>query len=152
MVRPNTNLKETFHAAGRRLTSQRRLILRVLEESDGHLDVETVHRRAKRQNAEISLATVYRALAVLKEIGLVREHRLGEEHAHYEAANDHPHYHFTCLGCGQVIEFDTPLIDRVIQSVHERHRAQILDVHLHLSGYCEQCQRSNNGGSYNDET
>ena len=74
------HLRDTFRATGRRLTSQRRLILGVLEESDVHLDAETLFVRAKTRDPDISLATVYRTLAVLKEMGLVEEHSLGEEH------------------------------------------------------------------------
>ncbi|HEY73434.1 MAG: transcriptional repressor [Chloroflexi bacterium] len=134
------HLRDTFRAAGRRLTSQRRLILDLLQESDEHLDAEMVYDRARARDAGISLATVYRALAVLKEMGLVEEHRLGEEHCHYEAVGDGPHYHFSCLGCGKVIEFDTPLVAQIQRELSERDGVSIIGTHLHLSGYCAECQ------------
>lgn len=133
-------LRDTFRATGRRWTSQRRLILSVLEESDIHLDAETLFVRAKARDPDISLATVYRTLAVLKEMGLVEEHSLGEEHAHFEAVRDQPHYHFVCLGCGRVIEFDAPQMAQIEQDVSEREGVCVADVHLRLSGYCAQCQ------------
>ncbi|MFL7792292.1 MAG: Fur family transcriptional regulator [Anaerolineae bacterium] len=144
------HLRDTFRATGRRWTSQRRLILRVLEESDIHLDAETLFVRAKARDSDISMATVYRTLAVLKEMGLVEEHRLGEEHAHFEAVRDQPHYHFICLGCGQVIEFDAPVMVQVKQDVSEREGVCITDIHLRLSGYCAQCQETM-GGQCGDE-
>jgi len=150
MSEPNDRLRDAFRAAGRRLTSQRRLVLRVLEESDGHLEAETVYLQAKARDANISLATIYRTLAVFKEMGLVEEHRLGEEHGHYEAARDSPHYHFTCLGCGKVIEFDTPLVTQIEQGLSAREGVRVTDAHLHLSGYCAQCQ-TEAGGQSNDE-
>ena len=134
------HLRDTFRATGRRLTSQRRLILGVLEESDVHLDAETLFFRAKTRDPDISLATVYRTLTVFMEMGLVEEHSLGEEHAHFEAVRDQPHYHFICLGCGQVIEFDAPQMAQIEQNVSEREGVCITDVHLRLSGYCAQCQ------------
>ena len=134
------HLRDAFRTAGRRLTSQRRLILEVLRESDEHLDAEMLYDRVKARDDDIGLATVYRTLAVLKDMGLVEEHRLGEEHGHYEAVGEGPHYHFTCLVCGKVIEFDTPLVAQVQRELSERERVSIIGTHLHLSGYCAECQ------------
>jgi Fe2+ or Zn2+ uptake regulation protein len=140
MIAQSDHLRDIFRAAGRRLTSQRRLILEVLRNSDKHLDAEALHDRVKAHNPDISLATIYRTLAVLKEMGLVEEHRLGEEHCHYEQVQDEPHYHFTCLGCGKVIEFDAPLVAQIKRELNEREGVQVTNAHLHLSGYCAQCQ------------
>jgi Fe2+ or Zn2+ uptake regulation protein len=140
MMAPMDHLRDTFHAQGRRLTSQRRLILGVLEECDGHLDAEALFVQARARDPDISLATVYRTLAVLKEMGLVEEHSLGEEHSHYEAVHGQPHYHFVCLGCGEVIEFDAPLTREIARDVSEQEGVCITNVRLHLSGYCARCQ------------
>jgi Fe2+ or Zn2+ uptake regulation protein len=123
--------------------------LEVLQTSEEHLDAEALYDLARLRDPDISLATVYRTLAVLKEMALVEEHRLGEEHSHYEAVRGDPHYHFICLGCGKVIEFDTPLVAQVEQDVSEREGVCITDAHLRLSGYCAQC-RDNAGGQCSD--
>jgi len=136
----NEQLQDVLHAAGRRLTPQRRLILQVLEESAGHLDAEALYERVKARDPNVSLATVYRALALFQEIGLVEEHRLGEDHGHYEAVRDRPHYHFVCLRCGKVIEFDTPLVSQIVRQLVEREGVRVVDTHLHVSGYCAQCR------------
>lgn len=133
-------LREAFRESGRRLTSQRCLILDVLRESDEHLDAEAVHDRARARAGEISLATVYRTLTLLKEMGLVEEHRLGEGHSHYEAVQEAPHYHFTCRRCGKVIEFDAPLVNRIRRRLCEQEGVEVTRAHLHLSGYCKDCQ------------
>jgi len=138
------HLRDTFRAVGRRLTSQRRLVLKVLEESDEHLDAEALHDQAKIHERDISLATVYRTLAVLKEMGLVEEHRLGEEHSHYEPVRDGPHYHFTCLGCSKVVEFGTPLVAQIERELGEREGVCVTSTHLYMSGYCVQCQVDRN--------
>jgi Fe2+ or Zn2+ uptake regulation protein len=137
------HLRDTFRAAGLRLTSQRCLIMEVLEASDGHLEAEALYDQAKTLDPNISLATVYRTLAVLKEMGLVEEHRLGEEHSHYESVRSGPHYHFTCLSCGEVIEFNTSLMAQIEQELVEREGVRVIGVHLHLSGYCARCQHQN---------
>jgi Fe2+ or Zn2+ uptake regulation protein len=132
-------LQDALQSAGRRLTPQRRLILQVLEESDGHLDADALYDQVKARDPDVSLATVYRTLAVLREIGLVEEHRLGEDHGHYEAVRQGPHYHFTCLRCGTVIEFDTPLVAQIEQALREQEGVQVTSTYLHVSGYCALC-------------
>jgi len=139
-VVPKEHWIAALHASGRRLTRQRRLVMEVLEGAEEHLDAETIHDRAKARDPNISLATVYRTLALLKEVGLIEEHRLGEDHAHFEAVRDARHYHFTCLGCGRVIEFDAPQVTQIVRELSERERLRITDVHLFLSGYCAQCR------------
>jgi Fe2+ or Zn2+ uptake regulation protein len=62
------HLRDALRAAGRRLTSQRRLILEVLEESDQHLDAEALYEQVKVRDPDVSLATIYRTLAVFKEV------------------------------------------------------------------------------------
>ena len=140
MSKQNDSLKDLFRSEGRRLTSQRRLVLRALHESETHLDAEALHDRVKTRDPDISLATVYRTLTVFKEMGLVEEHHLGEEHSHYEAARSGPHHHFICLRCGEVTEFDAPLVTQIVRKLVKQEEILVTDVHLRLSGYCARCQ------------
>ena len=133
-------LQDALRASGRRLTPQRRLILQVLAESMGHLDADALYERVKARDPDVSLATVYRTLAVLQEVGLVQEYRLGQDHGHYETVRDEPHYHFACLRCGKVIEFDTPLVAQVEQELCEREGVRITSTQLHISGHCAECR------------
>jgi len=132
-------LGNSLRSSGLRLTRQRQLIMEVLQDSQEHLDADMLHTKAKARDPNISLATVYRTLAVLKEMGLVEEHSLGEDHAHFEAVQGEPHYHFTCLACGQVIEFDAPQVMELVDKLSRREKLEITDVHLFISGYCAQC-------------
>ena len=136
----DSDLHQAIASSGLRMTRQRQAILDVLRQSPAHLDAEALHDRVRQQNPRISLATVYRTLALLKEFGLVQEHRLGEEHGHFEAAPQAPHYHFTCLKCHKVIEFKAPALQRVVREVAAKESVQITNVHLLLSGYCADCQ------------
>jgi len=139
MIHKN-GLRETLHSSGRRLTRQRRLVLKVIEENREHLDAEALYDRAKVLDPNISLATVYRTLAVLKEMGLVEDHRLGEGHAHFEATREAPHYHFACSGCGRVIEFDAPEVRQVVRRLSRQEGVEVSSAHLVLAGRCAQCQ------------
>lgn len=151
MNEPNDQLRDAFRSAGRRLTAQRRLILDVLRESDEHLGADAVYEQARDRAPGLSLATVYRTLAVLKEMGLVEEHRLGEGHGHYEAVQDEPHYHFTCKRCGEVIEFDSPLVAQIEEKLCEQEGVRVVDAHLHLIGYCARCQSKAGGQDGNEK-
>ena len=123
-----------------RMTDQRRQVLRVLEESDEHLDAEAIYDLVRKQNPRISLATVYRTLALFKELGLVNEHKLGEDHSHFETAQEEPHYHFTCLSCRKIIEFSAPEIEETLLPRIAKQGLEINEVHLIISGYCADCQ------------
>jgi Fe2+ or Zn2+ uptake regulation protein len=132
--------QKVFHRCGMRLTSQRRTILEVLDESETHLDAEGVYHEAKARDHNISLATVYRTLAALKQLGLVQQRHLSpdEQRGYYEIA-DQQHYHFTCRQCGRVIEFDTPLITQLQRELTAGMGIQVIGARLYLEGYCAMC-------------
>jgi len=136
----NDYLREKLRAAGRRVTSPRQLILEVLEASGQHLDAETLYERVKARDPDISLATIYRTLALFKEMGLVKEHRLSGKRSLYESAPDEPHYHFTCLGCGEAVDFGTPLVSQIEQELREQEGVSVISTHLFVSGFCAQCR------------
>jgi Fe2+ or Zn2+ uptake regulation protein len=140
MTHAQERLEDRLRASGRRLTDQRRLILSVLQESDEHLDAEALYDLVRARNPDVSLATVYRLLTVLKELELVEEHRLGHDHGHYEAVRDTPHHHFTCLSCGKVIEFDAPLVPQIEQELSVREGVRVTSSRLLVSGYCAECK------------
>jgi Fe2+ or Zn2+ uptake regulation protein len=136
-------MTQIFHATGRRLTSQRQLLLEVLAECDDHLDAEAIYALAKERDPNISLATVYRTLKVLKEVGIVQERRLdreGQKH-HYEMAAQ-AHYHFTCLECGRVIEFEAPLIEQACDELAKQLNLEVVHTRIHLDGYCPDCKET----------
>jgi len=122
-----------------KLTRQRRLVMEMLQQSREHLDAYELYQLVKERDPRISLATVYRTLALLKEMGLVSEQRLGEEHGHFEMAPQTPHYHFTCQRCGRVIEFKLPDLTKVIQKMAEQRHLHIHQVQLMLLGICDSC-------------
>ncbi len=137
---------DLIRTQGRRITRQRRLVLETLRDSQEHLDAYALFERVKVRDSKISLATVYRSLALLKESGLVQENRLGEDHGHFEATQATPHYHFTCLGCGCVIEFEAPQVMEVVATLCSGQALQVTGVNLHLSGYCADCHAPGQDG------
>ncbi len=121
---PQTIL-ERCEALGLRLTDQRRIIARVLEESEDHPDVEELHARASREDPGISIATVYRTVKLFEEAGLLERHefRIGSTgtRARYEDAERDHHDHLIDLHTGEVIEF----VDPEIEALQERIAAKL---------------------------
>jgi Fur family ferric uptake transcriptional regulator len=107
-------------AAGLRMTGQRRTVAAVLERSDDHPDVEELHRRAAEEDAQISLATVYRTVKLFEEAGIVDKVDFGDGRARYEDAERAHHDHLLDLETGEVIEFVDEEIEALQRRVAER--------------------------------
>jgi Fur family ferric uptake transcriptional regulator len=137
----SSDLRESLRRVGLRVTPQRMLVLEILERGT-HLDAMAIHERAARAHRGLSLATVYRALAALTEAGLVEQRYLDSDHTreYYEAVRGPEHHHMTCLGCGEVIEFETRRI-RQLRSELEGEKGWTLQrTCLCIEGYCPNCQ------------
>lgn len=124
-------------AKGLRLTEQRRIIARVLEESADHPDAEILHARAAAIDPRISLATVYRTLRVFDEAGILDKLEFGDGRARYEDAERAHHDHLIDLTSGQVIEFVDPEIEALQEKIARRlgyrlkgHRLELFGVPL----------------------
>lgn len=125
---------------GERVTWQRRLLLDLISQAGGHLDADELFRRAKEREPRISLSTVYRNLRLFKKLGLVDERHLSENHHHYEIKSPSEHYHLVCLGCGRVIEFESPLLQRIENQIRRENRFEVTGAEIRLQGYCSRCR------------
>ena len=136
-------LEQSLHQSGRRLTSQRALILSVLEDSDEHLNAEGIYEHARKRQRSLNLATVYRTLTVLKEMGLVEQRYFARDHKreYFEAVGKREHYHFTCVNCGKVIEVETPRIQQARKELSAALGVQFTHACVCFEGYCETCAR-----------
>ena len=134
------SIRKHNQIAGRPLTSQRALLFELIRQTDGHVDADELYRRAKEKEPRISLATVYRNLKLFKELGLIAESSLGDTHSHYELKGATQHHHLVCLGCGQVIEFDSPLIAKAVAKTQRENSFDITSAQLKLEGYCLKCK------------
>ncbi len=125
---------------GRLLTPQRRLLLSQIQKSGGHISAKELYRYASRKNNAISLATVYRTLRLFKQLGLITEIRLGKACCYYEIKESPEHQHLVCRGCGNVIEFDSDLVQRIVNRVQRDYNFRVTKTELYVEGYCQECQ------------
>jgi len=135
------SIRRLLGNSSRRVTAQRTLLLELLRQTPGHMDAEELHRRARGQNAKMSLSTVYRNLQLFKELGLVQEHHFIEEHHHYEVKSEAEHQHLLCTGCGKVIEFVCPMSQTLKEDAAKKYDFDIFDVEVRMVGLCAECRR-----------
>lgn len=131
---------DVLRGQGRRVTAQRSLLLEIIRESHGHLDAGEIYLRARAKDPRISLSTVYRNLNLLKDMGVITELHLDEEHHHYEPRGEAEHYHLICSNCDRVVEFDSSSMGAVIEETGAENGFLIEHVHIDLVGLCQDCR------------
>jgi Fe2+ or Zn2+ uptake regulation protein len=132
-----------LRSQGKRITGQRTLLLQLIRENAGHLDAEELYHRAKKRDPRLNLATVYRTLSLLKSAGLIELSHLTHDHRreHFESKTAAEHYHFTCVECGAVIEFESALVEQLRSEVKQKFDVELTHGCLCFEGYCASCQR-----------
>jgi Fur family ferric uptake transcriptional regulator len=108
-----TQLEAALRADGVRITRQRLAVLRVLSEAEDHPDANELHRRAYAIDKTVSLATIYRTLAVLEGRGVVHRHVFEGAPARFETADMPHHDHIIDIDTGKVLEFRSDKIEKL---------------------------------------
>ena len=119
---------------GLRITEQRRIIARVLSDSNDHPDVEALHARASAEDPRISIATVYRTVRLFEEAGILDRHDFGDGRARYEAAPEAHHDHLIDVETGKVIEFVDPELEALQRQIAEKLGYRLVDHRMELFG------------------
>jgi len=120
--------------AGVRLTDQRKLIAKVMSESEDHPDVDELHRRVSKLDSKTSIATVYRTVKLFEETGIVSKHDFKGTKARYEQAPSEHHDHLIDVNTGEIIEFVNEDIENLQKKVAEKLGYKLIDHRLELYG------------------
>jgi Fur family transcriptional regulator, ferric uptake regulator len=115
-----SRLEQLCEQKGLKMTEQRRVIARVLSDSDDHPDVEQVYRRATEIDPHISIATVYRTVRLFEEANILARHDFGDGRSRYEEMPGTHHDHLIDLQSGRVIEFRNDEIEKLQHFVAEQ--------------------------------
>ncbi len=121
-------------AKGLRMTDQRRIVARVIEQAEDHPDVEELYHRASRLDPKISIATVYRTVKLFEESGILDKLEFGDGRARYEDAERDHHDHLIDMNSGEVIEFVDPEIEALQDRIAERLGYKLIGHRLELYG------------------
>jgi len=124
-----------------RMTSQREIILKELQESCQHLTADELYERVKKFMPRISLATVYRNLETLSEAGIIGKLEISGRQKRFDS-DVHPHDHIYCLQCHRVdnIEFDRNLVNPAAVASDKGYR--ITGYRVEFKGLCSSCRKS----------
>ena len=117
---------------GLKMTEQRRVIARVLSESEDHPDVEVLHQRANAIDSRISIATVYRTVRLFEEANILERHEFGDGRARYEKVSESHHDHLINLQNGEVIEFSNDKIEDLQRQIAKKLGYELIEHRLEL--------------------
>ena len=132
---------DDLRQAGLKTTLPRLRVLSILESSKvRHLSAEDIYRELLSEDESIGLATVYRVLTQFVDADLVIRHNFEGDRAVFELNDEDHHDHMVCMGCGKVIEFIDPRIEKLQLKVADDHAFVIQDHALTLYGMCKRCK------------
>ena len=134
------NIEQKCLAKGVKLTDQRRIIVKVLSESketygeSDHPDVDELYNRVSKVDSKISIATVYRTVKILEEVGILVKHDFKAGKARYEQIRESHHDHLIDVKTGEIIEFVDEEIEKLQKKVAEKYGYKLVDHKLELYG------------------
>jgi len=133
------DIRERFRRSGYTLTSQRKAVLEALGESRGHPSAEDVYLIVKRKNPRVALGTVYQALGVLEEIGVIEAKHWSESPTRYDL-NVGPHVDIRCLRCGEVSEVPGVRFEDLEETIRGATPYEVTRASVVVEGLCPACR------------
>ncbi len=140
--------KSLLKQNGLKVTTQRVAILDVLSSRPGkHLTAEEIYDYVKKKYSDIGIATVYRTIQVLSELGLIDKLNLDDGYVRYEICKkskedtfQHHHHHLICLNCGSIYAFQDDLLDELEHRIMDTMGFEVVDHEVKLYGHCKKCR------------
>lgn len=138
-------LKNSLKEKGYKLTPQRRAILDIIIQNEGsHLTTEELYDLVKKECPEIGLATVYRTVQLLEELGVICRLDLDDGCSRYELIHEdenHQHHHLVCTECGKVLEVQGDLLDVLEHNIEKQYNFKIKNHSVKFYGICSDCMK-----------
>ena len=110
------------------------------------MSADEVYKFLLEQSQDIGLATVYRSLDLLAELGILQKMEFGDGRSRYEVGtmtpDEHQHHHMICLQCKKVFEFQDDLLDKLEKDIYKKSGFKIVDHQAIFYGYCKNCQKA----------
>jgi len=132
--------EQVVWAAGHRVTRQRSLILDAVCAAGGHTTLGEVAARVRREDATVDRSTVYRALHLFVELGLVLAADTGTGETTYEVRRPQPHHHLVCRRCGAEREVGGGVVQAMVDGIARETGFLVTTEHLVLFGLCAACR------------
>ena len=119
---------------------QREAIVQYLTGRTDHPSAESVYQALRQTHPNISLGTVYRNLSLLSDLGEIQKITVNEGPDRFDG-NSAPHYHFSCRGCGCVMDLDLPQQDNLNKLATEKFPGIIEKHTVQFYGLCPDCAK-----------
>ena len=119
---------------GVKLTDQRKIIAKVMTDSNDHPNVDELYRRVSKIDPKISIATIYRTVKLFEEAGILAKHDFKGNKARYEQLSENHHDHLIDLKTGEIIEFVDEEIEKLQKKVADKYGYDLVDHKLELYG------------------
>lgn len=134
------NITAIFKEKKLKLTPQRLAVYKYLMSTKEHPSAEAIYKAIQPDYPTMSLATVYKALKTLVEVGLVQEINVGEGNFRYDGSiTSHPH--IQCVNCGKVEDLDTLCLDILNEEASKHTNFKILSNKIYFYGVCPKCEK-----------
>jgi len=130
----NADIESKCKQKGVRLTEQRRLIAKVMSETEDHPNVDELHKKVNKLDSKISIATIYRTVKLFEEAGIVEKHDFKGNKARYEQAPEEHHDHLIDINSGEITEFVNEEIEKLQKKEAEKLGYKLVDHRLELYG------------------
>ena len=130
----NSDIENKCIKKGVRLTDQRKLVAKIMSESEDHPDVDELHKRVHAIDSKISIATVYRTVKLFEESGIIAKHDFKGSKARYEQTSKEHHDHLIDINTGEITEFVNKDIEKLQKEVAEKLGYKLVDHRLELYG------------------
>jgi len=127
-------------SAGYKLTPQRVIILQILSQRQDHPNPDSIYATLKKQLPTTSPATIYKTLAVLKNLKEVLEIQYSKESNRYDGYNPIPHPHIHCIKCKKLSDLNLFVFDQLSEEVQKQTGYQVHSLNLLIDGICPECQ------------
>ena len=133
------NITAIFKEKKLKLTPQRLAVYKYLMSTSEYPSAEVIYKAIQEDFPTMSLATVYKALKTLVEVGLVQELNVGEGNFRYDGnADSHPH--IQCVSCGRVDDLMNLSFDHLNSEVEKNSDYKVLSNQTYFYGLCKDCQ------------
>jgi Fur family transcriptional regulator, peroxide stress response regulator len=143
MVDPQARFEESMKKLRERqcrMTPQRVAVVRLLASSEDHPSAAQLYDRLKAHFPTMSLATVYKTLTLLDEMGEVLELGFSHDVVRYDGNKPYPHPHLICIRCRKIVDADPGLAEGLSQEVAQSSRFRVVGHRLDFYGLCPDCQ------------
>ena len=137
-----THVRAELRRTGARMGGAREAVIAHLEERECCLSAQELFDALRREGRKVGIASVYRALDQLAELGLVHRVELGGGVTRFEPAlpNGEHHHHLVCDDCGRIEMFDDATLERSLTRVADSRGYELAQHDVVLHGACADCK------------